>query len=140
MVRDHYYTVLDAGIVEHQLNNVIFRVLKLRNAFGNDNYKGEGSLAADTLFWDQVKPSEEKSKLLSSNDAGKEGSFFMLLPDYIKYFKETNVNMLEENGSYISKPLNLFGKNGIVFDLEVIKEGFYTIFVDQHDMKAPENV
>lgn len=50
-----YYNIVDAGVVTHKLGSE-FRVMKLRNSFKNEEYKGEGSLI-DTLFWDQVEGS-----------------------------------------------------------------------------------
>lgn len=85
----HYYTVIDAGVLIHKLGSE-FKVLKLRNAFKAEEYKGEGS-ASDTLFWDQVEASEEKSRLLSSVGS-KEGVIYMLFSDYLKYFDSTYVN------------------------------------------------
>ena len=40
----------------HKLGS-LFKVLKLRNAFKNEDYSGEGS-KSDTLFWDQVESNE----------------------------------------------------------------------------------
>ena len=48
----HYYTILDAVTLVHKLGST-FKVLKIRNAFKNEEYSGEGS-KSDTLFWDQV--------------------------------------------------------------------------------------
>lgn len=52
----HYYNVIDAAVLIHKLGSE-FKVLKLRNAFKAEEYKGEGS-ASDTLFWDQVEGSD----------------------------------------------------------------------------------
>ena len=46
----------------HKFQNS-FRVVKLRNAFKHEEYKGEGSLAVDPLFWDQIENTEEKTRL-----------------------------------------------------------------------------
>ena len=50
---NHYYTLIDAVTLLHKLGSE-FKVLKLRNAFENENYEGEGA-ASDSLFWDQVE-------------------------------------------------------------------------------------
>ena len=52
---NHYYTIIDAAVLVHKLGSV-FKVIKLRNAFKNEEYAGEGS-KSDTLFWDQIEGS-----------------------------------------------------------------------------------
>jgi hypothetical protein len=52
----HYYTIIDAQVLAHKLGSS-FKVLKIRNAFKNENYQGEGSLT-DTIFWDHIEASD----------------------------------------------------------------------------------
>lgn len=94
---NHYYTIIDAQVLVHKLGSS-FKVLKMRNAFKNEFYKGQGS-QADTLFWEQVEGNEQKSKILSSVGS-KQGIFYMLYTDYLKYFDETFVNLAEDNKKY----------------------------------------
>ena len=54
--------MIDAATLLHKFQNS-FRVVKLRNAFKHEEYKGEGSLAVDPLFWDQIESTEEKTRL-----------------------------------------------------------------------------
>ena len=129
---NHFYTVLDAATLPHKLGSS-FRVVKLRNAFAHEDYKGEGSLT-DSLFWEQIDPCEEKARLLSS-DSPKDGLIFLLFSDYIKYFEETVINYYEPVRNYFNETCDFTIPNGLVFDLTILKEGQYSLVLDQNNMQ-----
>lgn len=63
----------------------------------------------------------------------------MLYTDYLKYFESTLVSQVEESTKYNSLPLIFDEKqSGVVFRVNVEKEGNYCLSVDQNDMSIKE--
>lgn len=62
----------------------------------------------------------------------------MLFSDYLKYFDITFINNFETNKKYYNEELKFDTEKvrGLLYRLEVQKEGNYSIMVDQNDMKS----
>ena len=135
LTASHYYTILDAGVLNHKLGST-FQVIKLRNAFKNEEYKGQGSYY-DTLFWDQLVQGETKKRMTAGD---KEGVIYMLFSDYLKYFGETFINHLEATRNYLDQPLKFLSDKAILFDVTIFKEAVYSFSIDQDNMKPPQGI
>ena len=100
-------------------------MLKLRNAFKAESYKGEGS-ASDSLFWEQLEAGEAKSQMLSSVGS-KQGLSYMLFSDFLKYFSEVFVCHWVDSPKYLCHPLRCEAKaRGQVYELVVKQEGSFS--------------
>lgn len=105
------------------------RILKLRNTSGNTGWKGTGN-EYDQVFWDQIEVSEEKEKFLQNEINKKDGLFYILYNDFVKYFGEVFINHHEPHGSYVAENLFFDFKHGVVHELELLHDGFYSFSVD----------
>lgn len=90
------------------------------------------------LFWEHTNPSEDKSRLLSISQENREGTFYILFDDFRKYFKEVYVNLAQINASYNSEELTLNQKNGALLEMEVTKEGFFNVLINQSKMNPTQ--
>jgi hypothetical protein len=105
------------------------RVLKLRNASGTAEWKGTAN-ENDNIFWDQIEASDDKEKFLHNEIHKKDGLFYILYNDFVKYFGEVFINNHEPHGSFMADNLFFDFKHGVVHEIEVLHEGFYTFSVD----------
>ena len=87
--------------------------MKLRNASGNAEWKGTG-YENDNIFWDQIELSDAKEKFLHNEENKKDGVFYILYADFIKYFGEVFINYYEPHGSYVADNLFFDLKHGVV--------------------------
>lgn len=58
----------------------------------------------------------------------------MLYNDYLKYFTTTYINLIEDNANYVCEPFNNSDNFRSIYELKVITEGLYTIFIDQNNL------
>ena len=52
--------------------------------------------------------------------------------DFIKYFGEVFINHYEPYGNFVADDLFFDLKHGVVHEVEVVHEGFYTFSVNAH--------
>lgn len=61
------------------------KILKIRNPWGQNEWKGEGS-ENDEEFWSNIVENEAKTRILEANKNGNDGVFFMTYEDFCQYF------------------------------------------------------
>lgn len=76
------------------------RVLKLRNPWGNTEWKGEGN-ESDSKFWNMIRNTQEKQLFLKDFCVNNDGIFYILFKDYCKFFNQTHICYMEEDGNYV---------------------------------------
>ena len=84
-------------------NNI--RLLKLRNPWGNQEWKGDYSHASEKWTEDLKKEVKYKS------EACKQGTFFMCLEDFLKYFPWSFFCKYEDEYRYFSKKFIIGSSN-----------------------------
>lgn len=94
IVSQHAYAILDAQVV-----NSSEKIIKLRNPWGQFEWSGDWS-DKSSKWTPQLK------KQLGWSNAN-DGTFWMPLSSYVKYFGETRVSMVHENYLYAATKINI---------------------------------
>ena len=97
-------------------------MLKLRNPWGNTEWEGEGC-EKDMQFWSSVVSNEAKNNFLRGSSINNDGIFYIRFRDYTKYFVQTHICFLEEQGNYLYEEYLPSVKRGVHWSLTVFHQG-----------------
>jgi hypothetical protein len=111
------------------------RILKLRNPWGNTEWTGEGC-ESDRAFWSLIAPSEEKSHFLKDKTISNDGIFYILFKDYCRYFSQTHVCFMEEDGNYVFENFLPLKKRGSFWQCQIFEEDQYIFELHQESARG----
>jgi len=126
IVRGHAYTILDA--VEIRGDKEVTRLVKIRNPWGNFEWKGD---------WSDQSPlwTEELRRELNYDPNPEDGIFFMNIRDYNKYFPVTWLCRYKKDNYYYSVNFQHTVNNYNVIRLIVPERAEVTISLNQRDKR-----
>ena len=133
LVPGHAYSILGLNVVETIYKNKI-TLLRLRNPWSFKEWIGDW--CDNSILWD------EKTKSQVNYKKSDDGIFYMSDTDFFKYFESLQIcYMLYDSTSIrytIEGEENL--KNGIVFNLEVEKDGLLSIAVARKSWRVHREI
>jgi hypothetical protein len=123
----HSYTIISA--FEEEVDNEVIRLLLIRNPWGFREWKGDWS--------DSSNKWTEKTRQIfkNSNENKDDGTFYIELSDYVKYFNETQICRIispcciksiaiEEKRSFVGNVFEFALDKSSQVDISVVKESF----------------
>jgi hypothetical protein len=111
--------------------------LKLRNPWGNTEWTGE-ACETDKNFWSQIAPTEERTLFLKDWTINNDGIFFILFKDYCKYFSQTHICFMEEDGNYVFENYQPLKKNGSFWECQVFEVDDYIFELHQENVRVKQ--
>lgn len=128
VVQGHAYTLLNALVLNFKGQQ--HRLIQLRNPWGKGEFKGQWSDYDPN--WKQVDQAEKRR--VGFNADLEDGIFFIPFDIFWQEFRSITVAEINDNASYIYKSHKDKNKEGVYFQVEIKKEGLYSLQVD----KTPE--
>lgn len=125
VVLGHAYTLLSA--VELNTNQGPQRLVKVRNPWG----KSESKITWNDLDpnWNSVSPAEKQR--IGFNPNANDGTFFIGYNDFITEFRMITSAEVKDTASYVYLTQKSSFKKGCYFKVEILKEGEYSLQVNQ---------
>lgn len=118
------------------------RLIKLRNPWGHKEWKGRAS-DYDLDFWNQISATDKQ--LLDYEDISrkteKDGIFFILWEDFLKYFQLVEICKLNDNAHYNFVPAEFQNLQPQLFEFELRNNepSLMTIAITQKDKRGTSN-
>ena len=91
-----------------------FRILKLRNPWGNREWKGRAN-DGDRQFWAAISAADRQNMGVSQ---GNDGTFFMVWEDWISFFDIVDICRLSDNANYSFCESEINRKRAEMFEFE----------------------
>ncbi|KAL4452901.1 hypothetical protein ABPG74_002466 [Tetrahymena malaccensis] len=126
LVSSHAYSLLGAYTLEDAQKT---KIIKLRNPWGKDKWKGRFS-RKDDKFWESVDK-QWKKKIGYQKSKDDEGIIFMHFDDFFQQFADLQVCMINDNYKYTSFKANQQTNKKYFYKIKISQSGEYFITVNQ---------
>ncbi|KAL4468366.1 hypothetical protein ABPG72_012260 [Tetrahymena utriculariae] len=129
----HAYSILDVRRIKTQ-DGQEHRILQIRNPWGKGEWKGDWS-DNDTKLWNDFTMSQ-----VPTFKREEDGSFWMNIQDFCKYFEGVGACQIQESAKYNSISFKLAQSNQAIIKLQVVKKSKHlTVSLNQKDMRHFNN-
>ena len=125
LIKSHSYSLL--GAHEELTNEGIVRLVKLRNPWGETEWRGPWKDSC--LKW----TSQLKGRLNWRNE--NDGRFFMAYEDFMRHFEDIQFCYIHDDYKYNYLRVRSTAKHAVYFDLTITTAGKYYITVNQESKR-----
>lgn len=135
LITSHAYSLLSACVVNDASNKPI-NLVRLRNPWGQREWNGDWS--DNSGLWTEDIKRQVRQKLGEGTCSSKnDGEFFMEFSDFIRFFGDVNIAMVDDSHVYNGQHVVLTHETqaNIMYKFEVRKEGHFSFVATQPTKK-----